>query len=156
MKMFNANTLVTVMGALFLTAASAEASAYGDKEVSIRADIRGQLCGLEWSAHAGGNSAVGPQEHLAKFDCNNPDGDPMFLESATDKMYSLIKGNKCYLEWAWKKNSVHGKVWAQERIAKFDCGGGGDTFQIHGIQRKKLNCDSTSTLRSIRLKIISK
>ena len=57
MKMFNANTLVTVMGALFLTAASAEASAYGDKEVSIRADIRGQLCGLEWSAHAGGNSA---------------------------------------------------------------------------------------------------
>ena len=74
---------------------------------------------------------MGAQEHVAKFDCDNPNGDPMFLESATDKMYSLIKGNKCYLEWAGEKNSVHG-IWAQERIAKFDCGGGGDTFQIHG------------------------
>ena len=131
MKTFSANALVTVIGALFLTAASAEASPYGDTEVSIRADIHGQLCGLEWSSHAGGNSAVGPQEHLAKFDCNNPDGDPMFLESGTRKVYTVRQGSKCYLEWAAAKQTAPG-IWEHERVAKFDCGGGADTVLIYG------------------------
>ena len=89
-----------LMSALSLSADSTEAQASGDEEVIITAEIKGKTCGLQWNAHAGGNSAVGAAEHIAKFDCGTTEGDPVFLESATDKMYSLIKGNKCYLEWA--------------------------------------------------------
>ena len=120
-----------LMSALSLAAVSTEAQASGDEEVIITAEIKGKTCGLQWNAHAGGNSAVGAAEHIAKFDCGTTEGDPLFLESGTEKIYTLKQGNKCYLEWAGEKNSVHG-IWAEERIAKFDCGGGGDTFQIHG------------------------
>ena len=131
MKTNHTKLMLTLVGALSLSASFAEASTSGDRKVSIQTQIKGKTCGLQWHAHAGGNSAVGAAEHIAKFDCGTTEGDPLFLESGTEKIYTLKQGNKCYLEWAGEKNSVHG-IWAEERIAKFDCGGGGDTFQIHG------------------------
>ena len=48
MKTFNANTLVTVIGALFLTAASAEAGTYGEKEAgydgTVNTTVSGKSC----------------------------------------------------------------------------------------------------------------
>lgn len=86
-------------------------------------------CTLRWSGRKGGNDAIGTEERVAKFDCDNNAGDPLILEGTPDKaeVYARIKGQKCGLQWSSVKGNV-ARVSRNERIAKFDCHDKADTL----------------------------
>ena len=85
-------------------------------------------CGLRAAERKGGNGALGSEERLAKFDCASP-GDLLEIDGSPDnaKIYSVIEGQRCGLQWA-AKGLGGGPVGPDDRVAKFDCFEAGDTM----------------------------
>lgn len=118
----------------------------------IYTKIKGKTCGLQWDSDKGAVSGdfvdafdveIGENEHLAKFDCTNA-GDELIFEG--NKIYSMISGKKCGLEWNATKGDVN-TIGDNERLAKWDCAGSADRIEINITEPLDLRIPSAADSR---------